>query len=192
MKNNAHIGETKEHRLKRFEENPPVEIIETLLCSIQNFFNNEIEATISDLTHPQTSLMILGIHSVALTIANGFFDSQGLRGYKKFLETYMDGDTSDTKFSTIASELHEWRNVIAHRWLNVAGHEIGYDYNMPEGWKKVGEVVFINPKIYLQHYLNAFNSNKGGMLYCYNAILATDELLEAAKQRFLSKYTEEA
>jgi hypothetical protein len=191
MKNNAHLGETKEHRLKRFQGNP-IEIIETLLSSIQSFFNNEIGATFENTANPQTSLMILGVHSVALTIAHGFFNKQGKLGYKLFIERYVDGNSPDTKFSTIAFEIHEWRNVIAHRWLNVAGHEIGYNFDMAEGWRKEGEVIFINPKIYLEHYLKAFDPRQGGMLYRYGDILTTDAMLEAAKLRFLSKYKEEA
>lgn len=191
MQNNAHLGETKEHRLQRFQ-GPPIEIIETLLSSIQSFFNNEIGAVFDNPTNPQTSLMILGVHSVALTLAHGLFNKQGKQGYKLFVETYMDGNTGDTKFSTIAFEIHEWRNVIAHRWLNVAGHEIGYNFGMVEGWRKEGEVIFINPKIYLEHFLKAFDRRQGGMLYRYNELLTTDEMLEAAKMRFLSKYEEEA
>ena len=133
MKNNAHLGETKEKRLKRFEDGPPVEIIGTLLNSISNFFNNEIRATLNDPENPQTSLLLLGIHSVALTIAYGFFNQGGPKGYKLFLENFVDGGTADTKFSTIAEDIHEWRNVLAHRWLNVAGHQFSYDYTMTEG-----------------------------------------------------------
>lgn len=190
MKNNAHLGETKEKRLKRFQDGPPLEIIDTLLNSMANFFMNEIKATFDNPANPQTSLMLLGTHSVALTIAHGLFNKGGEQGYKLFLENFIDGDTPDTKFSTIASEIHEWRNVIAHRWINVAGHNFGYDFDMPEGWKKQDDTIFLNPKKYLEHYVKTFGF--GGRIYRYNTILTTDEMLEAAKQRFISKYTEEA
>lgn len=190
MRNNAHLGETREQRLKRFGDGHPIEVIETIINSIANFFNNEISATLNDPASPQTSLMILGIHSVALTIAHGLFNKGGNQGYKLFLEHFVDGDSADTKFSTIASEIHEWRNVLAHRWLNVAGHSFSYDYDMPEGWKREGEFLLLNPKIYLEHYLRAFGS--GGKIYHYNKILITDQLLEEAKARFISKYVETA
>ncbi len=190
MKNNAHLGETKEKRLKRFEDGPPVEIIETLLNSICNFFNNEIRATLNNLENPQTSLLILGIHSVALTIAHGFFNQGGPKGYKLFLESFIDGDVADTRFSTIAEDIHEWRNVLAHRWLNVAGHQFSYDYTMPEGWKKDGDVILLNPKVYLKHYIDAFGS--GGKIWNYKKILTTDVAMQEAKERFLSKYGETA
>ncbi|MBK9632883.1 MAG: hypothetical protein IPO62_17815 [Saprospiraceae bacterium] len=190
-RNNTYFGETKEARLKRFRDNSPKEIIEDLLTSIQNYFNNEIKATLKDPDNRQTLLMLLGIHSVALTISHGFFNKEGVKGYRKFLLTYMDGDSSDLKYSTIAKELHAWRNVIAHRWLNILGHEIGYDYEMSEGWKKVENVIYINPKIYLQQYLRSFNSKEGGILYKYSNILNTEAKLSAAKERFLSKYKEQ-
>ena len=188
--NNAHLGETREHRLNRFSGDP-IEIIETLLASIHSFFNNEIKVTLDNLNNPQTSLMILGVHSAVLTIAHGFWDKGGEQGYKLFLEHYMDGDTPDKKFSLIASEIHAWRNVIAHRWLNVSGHKIGYKFDMEDGWRKEGEVIYINPKVYLVQYIKAFDYGQGGMLYRYNQILDTPEKLESAKQRFLSKYVEE-
>ena len=189
-KNNAHLGETAEKRLERFQSNPPYEVIHTLLNSIDNHFNNEIGATFDNPQNPQTSLMILGIHSVALTVAFGLFNKGGEQGYKLFLEHFVDGDTPDTKFSTIASEIHEWRNIIAHRWLNIAGHEFGYDFDMPEGWRKEGEVTFLNPKVYLDQYLKAFVA--GGRIWSSDKILTTDAMMEDAKQRFISKYVEEA
>ena len=76
-RNNTYFGETKEARLKRFRDNSPEEIIENLLASIQNYFNNEIKATLKDPDNPQTLLMLLGIHSVALTISHGFFNKEG-------------------------------------------------------------------------------------------------------------------
>lgn len=189
-KNNAHLGESKEKRLKRFQDGHPLEIIDTLTNSIHSFFNNEIRAVFDDPNNPQTSLMILGIHSVALTISYGLFNKQGEQGYKLYLRHFVDGSTPDTRFSTIATEIHEWRNVLAHRWLNVAGHEFGYDFEMQEGWKKVDDVVFLNPAIYLAHYLKAFEA--GGKIYDPQSILSTDAQLEAAKKRFLSKYTDDA
>jgi len=192
--NNAHLNESRENRTERFQNGHPVEIIESILSSIQTNFNNEIAATFEDQNNRQTSLMFLGVHAAALTITHGIFGKENEKGYKKFVSTYMDmaGDPEDKKFSNIASEIHEWRNVIAHRWLNVAGHEIGYNFDMPEGWKKEDDVIYINPQIYLDHYLRAFDRREGGMIYRYPEILTTAEDLEKAKQRFLTKYIEEA
>jgi hypothetical protein len=55
-KNRSH-QETQEERLRRFQAEPPQEAIETLLNSVANFFNNEIQATTD---RHQTSLLFLG------------------------------------------------------------------------------------------------------------------------------------
>lgn len=94
------------------------------------------------------------------------------------------------KNSQPSEDIHEWRNVLAHRWLNVAGHQFSYDYTMQEGWKNESEVTVINPEIYLEEYLDAFG--RGGRIWGYKKILATDAMLDAAKARFLSKYIEPA
>jgi hypothetical protein len=181
VKNRSH-QETQEQRLRRFEAGPPQEAIETLLNSIANFFNNEIKATTD---RHQTSLMFLGVHSVALTISYALFGQNGLQGYKHFLEAFIDGHTEDTKFSSIADLLHNWRNVLAHQWLGSVGHTVGYDYEMLHGWEVREGVTFINPMIYCEHYLAAFGT--GGKIWSYQKPLTPEEL-EAAKVRIIDKY----
>ena len=155
-----------------------------------NYFINELRATFENPTNHQTSLMFLWTHSIALTLAYGFFGKSGEDGYRLFLEHFIDGDTPETKFSTVAPKIHEWRNVIAHRWINAAGHSFSYEFDMSEGWKVEDEFLLVNPKIYLDHFLKAFGS--GGSIYKYNQILTTEDMYEAAKQRFISKYVESA
>src|SRR3989338_7020583 len=112
MENRAHM-ESRTTRMQRLVDGPPEEAISTLLKSIDSYFNNEIELTPGNL---QTSLLFLGIHAAALTIAELIFgESDPEAGYKFFLERFIDGPTTDTKFSDIASELHNWRNVLAHQ-----------------------------------------------------------------------------
>lgn len=190
MKNNANLGETKEQRLKRFTENPPYEVVATITNSMANHLVNELRSVFENPANYQTSLMFLGTHSIALTIAYGLFNKGGEDGYKLFLKNFIDGDTPDMKFSTVASRIHEWRNVLAHRWINAAGHSFSYDFEMPEGWKIDGEFLLVNPKIYLEQFLKTFRS--GGRIYQYEKVLTTDEMWEAAKQRFISKYVDEA
>lgn len=178
--------EGREKRLKRFKDGKPIEIIETLIQSIPNFFNKEIRLTIRDNNY-QASLMFVGIHAVALTISEGLFGKTGLDGYKLFLEKFIDGDSPDTKFSTIADILHKWRNVVAHQWIGTIGHSFGHDYDMVSGWEKRGGVVYINPRIYCEYYLKAFD--QGGRVYSYDKIM-TPEQLDAAHERLLKKYIE--
>ncbi len=190
MENNAHLGEIKEQRLKRFTENHPYEVIATITNSIANYFVNELRTVFDNPVNYQTTLMFLGTHSIALTIAYGLFNKNGEDGYKLFLKQFIDGNTPDTKFSTVAPRIHEWRNVLAHRWINVAGHSFNYDFNMAEGWKIEGEFLLVNPRIYLDQFLKAFGS--GGRVYQYEKYLTTDEMWQAAKERFISKYIDVA
>lgn len=181
MKGGVYI-EPREKRLARLKGNVPIEAIETLLNSIDNFFNNEISLTPSN---HQTSLLFLGIHASILTISEALFGVSGKKGYCMFLERFVDGEKEDTKFSLIASTLYDWRNILAHQWLGTSGHKIKYDYEMNEGWKVDKEITVINPKIYCDYYLNAFSSS--GKIWKYESILAAIDL-EKAKQTIISKY----
>lgn len=182
MKNNSHINESKEARLKRLKNNSYVEAIETLLNSIDNHFNNEIRITVDN---HQTSLLFMGIHAVALTISEAFFNKSGLDGYKLFTEKFIDGSINDKKFSTIASLVHDWRNILAHQWIGSTGHSIGYDYQMEYGWQVREGITFINPRIYCKQYLSAFKA--GGSIWKYDQIFSQEEL-ESIKQRIIAKY----
>jgi hypothetical protein len=184
MENRAHQGETKEHRLYRLQNSHPIEVIETLLNSIDNFFNNEIRLTPEN---KQASLLFMGVHASALTIAEAFVDKGGPEGYAWFLETFVDGATDDTRFSLIARSIHDWRNVLAHQWIGSIGHVIGYDYAMPLGWERRDEVLFINPKIYCEKYLAAFAV--GGKIWRYDTLFYLEEL-ESIKERIVRKYQE--
>lgn len=183
MENRAH-GESKEARLARFQNNSPVEAINILLDSIDKYFNNEICLTPGN---AQTSLLFLGIHAVALTISEAFFDKTGPKGYKIFLEKFVDGGSNDVKFSAISDLVHDWRNILAHQWLGLTGHGIGYDYKMEFGWQKRDGVVFINPKIYCDYYLKAFS--RGGKIWDYDKIFTESEL-QTIKNRIIKKYLE--
>ncbi len=184
MKNNTHRNESQENRLKRLQNGSYVEAIETLLNSIDNYFNNEIQATIDN---HQTSLLFMGIHASALTISEAFFNKSGPKGYALFLKTYIDGDVDDRKFSMIAGTIHNWRNVLAHQWIGSIGHEIGYDYEMTFGWEKRNGVTFINPQIYCEQYLSAFGI--GGRIWQYKQMFSDDQLGKI-KSRIISKYLE--
>ena len=184
MENRAHQDESKEHRLQRLQNGHPIEAIETLLNSIDNFFNNEIRITPGNY---QTSLLFMGIHASALTIAEAFFDENGLKGYNKFITTFVDGETDDTKFSLIAEFIHDWRNVLAHQWIGSIGHLIGYDYAMSLGWERRDNILFINPKIYCEKYLQAFSA--GGKIWKYDVLFSPEEL-EKIKKRIVQKYQE--
>jgi hypothetical protein len=183
--NRTHNSESRDHRLARLKSHP-VEAIETLLNSIANYFNNEIGITPA---HYQTSLMFLGVHAAALTIGEVFFANGKpdamLKDYKQFLETFVDGDTEDTKFSLIAEDIHNWRNILAHQWLGSMGHHVEYDYQTTLGWEKKDDMLVINPKIYCDSYLKAFSA--GGKIWKYDSIFTPDQLAEIHK-RIVEKF----
>ena len=182
--NHAHSGESLEKRTLRFQNNSPIEIIETLLNSIDNHFNNEIRITTENDNY-QSTLLFLGIHAVALTVAEGVFNKRGLEGFRFFLKKFVDGGTEDKQFSTIAETIHNWRNTVAHHWLAASGHGFGYDYAMDKGWEVRDEILFINPRIYRDCYLAAFSA--GGRIWRYDSILQA-EGMEQAKERLVTRF----
>src|SRR3954469_8882645 len=104
--NNAHLGETLEQRLKRFQDGHPIEVIETVIQSMASFFVNELRSVFDNSANRQTTLMFLGTHSISLTLAYGLFGKDGEVGYNLFLKHFIDGDKPDTIFSTVSSEIH--------------------------------------------------------------------------------------
>ncbi len=182
MRNNTHLIEPFEKRLARFQNGSPIESIETLLNSIANFFNNEIALTPE---RYQTSLLFLSIHSVALTISEIFWDLKGKAGFKKFIETFVDGGTDDTRFSSVAYKIHNWRNILAHQWLASSGYAIQYDYTMKLGFTVNTHMLTINPKIYCNQYMKAFSA--GGKIWRYEQLLTSLEL-NKAKERIINKF----
>lgn len=182
MQNNAHHVEPLDKRLARFKNGPAIESIDTLLNSIANFFNNEIIVTPEKF---QTSLLFLGIHAVALTVSEIFWDLKGESGYKKFLETFMDGETEDTRFSSVADRIHNWRNILAHQWLGSSGYNIQYSYKASLGFEIKDDLLIINPRIYCDCYVKSFSA--GGRIWKYEKLLTNSEI-ESAKKRIIDKF----
>lgn len=174
--------EDKTKRLARFQYGSPMEIIETLLNSIANFYNREIDQA-ADLR--LWLLVVLGIHSVALTISEGIFDKKGLTGFTFFLTNFMDDNKYSCKFSDIADKIHNYRNVVAHQWLSVSGYDFGIDERMAKGWEERDGIIYFNPRAYYETFKKAFD--RGGKIWKYAQLLSSEELGEA-KKRLLGKY----
>lgn len=79
--------EAKNKRIVRLQNGEPIEALETLLNSINNYLNNEIKIA-SD--GQQYYLMFLGIHASILTISESFFNLDGKKGYKEFLIKFQE------------------------------------------------------------------------------------------------------
>lgn len=174
--------EDEQKRLVRLSNGSPIEIIETLLNSMHNFFVREISiASDNNLLY----LVILGDHAVALTISEGLFGKTGLEGYKLFLKKFVDQDKEGFNFSEVAENIHNWRNILAHQWLASSSYDLGIDTEMELGWKKRNGVIYFNPKLYHEAFNKAFAC--GGKIWQYERIL-TEKQMQAAKERLLRKY----
>lgn len=177
--------ESKDARIQRFQDGSPVEIIETLLNSINTFFNPEIQAVVA---RDSWNLALLGIHAVALTVAKGLFDKSGPAGYQEFLTRFVDSAQPGRDVSAIAEEIHSWRNVVAHQWLSQRGHDFAFDTALTTGWRRRGDVLHFNPRTYADAYLGAFGAD--GKIWHWQDML-TNELAHAAKQRMIEKFVRE-
>lgn len=163
-----------EELIKKLINGNPLSAVGLLILSINNVFNKEIAQTITK-NPPQPSLLFIGVHSVALTISEVLFNERGLKGYKKFLEEFVDGNPKNKQFSLIADQIHSWRNILVHGWLSLKGHKMEYDFKMIEGYKNRDGTLYINPKIYLGLYLSAFN----GRIMRYVSKMKQNELIRA-------------
>lgn len=174
--------EPKDARIKRFEKMPPDESIETLLNSISNSLNRDIQITIDN---KQPYLLILGIHSAALTISEALFNKTGPDGFRMFLEYFINKDAEDKKFSEIADHIHGLRNIFAHQWLGSKSYEVGFDFTMEKGWEKRDKTIYLNPYIYGKQYLEAFSS--GGKIWKWKGHLEY-QTLQSVKDRIIEKF----
>ena len=136
--------EPYEKRLARFKNNPPEDFISTILNSIANFFLPQLSvASEKGLPH----LLILGIHSVIETISEKIFLKRGMDGFKFYLENFVDADKDGFRFSEIAKELNDRRNIVAHQWISQLGHSFGFDFNIQVGYQREDNVIILNPSM---------------------------------------------
>jgi hypothetical protein len=130
-------------------------------------------------------VVLPGAHAVALTIADGLFDQRGSSGYHAFLSKFVPDTRPGYDFASIAEEIHDWRNVIAHRWLSHQGHQVALDPTISVGWMRKDGILHLNPAIYADAYLAAFGA--GGRIWDWERLLTADEA-GAAKQRLIDNY----
>jgi hypothetical protein len=104
--------------------------------------------------------VVLSTHSIIQTIAQNLFGLTGLDGTRFYLENFLDEGLADRKFSTIAEEIHELRNVIAHLGYSSLQHEVEIDNEIAEGWRRDEDVIKINLAIYCQLFDEAFRQGR--------------------------------
>jgi hypothetical protein len=86
-------------------------------------------------------------------ISENLFGLTGKEGTAFFLEHFVDGDTEELRFSLIADEIHDARNVMAHQGYSSLQHRVEYlDDTISSGWTRQGATVHINPAIYAQRF----------------------------------------
>lgn len=175
--------ETFEARLRRFLVNEPEEVFGTVLNSIHNFFNNQLEKAGE---RQLDELIFLGTHAVMQTVSEKMFGISGLAGTEFYLKNFVDHATiPDRQFSAIASDIHHNRNVKAHLWLSGSLHDFAVDYRHPEGWKRDRDVLSLNPTVYLEQFLAGFN----GPIWKWEK-LASEEIFIVQKYRYLRDWLE--
>ena len=116
--------ESFDQRLNRLKNSSPIEFIETLINGQHNCTINQLEIAHQ---HKLNSLLILGIHAVIENLSEYIFLKRRLKGIIFYLENFVDGESDGLKFSFIAKDLNEWRNIIAHQYLSRLGHYFEYE-----------------------------------------------------------------
>src|SRR3989338_7301474 len=179
--------ETFSQRLQRFQNNSPVEFIETILNSIHNCRIPKLEIASKN---QLSELLILGIHTSIETISENIFLQKGIDGFKFYLENFVDAEKDGFRFSEIAVELNDWRNIIAHQYISKLGHSFGYDYTISTGYRVENGTIILNPKIFFDQFQSAFLANGSKTkrkIWDYEKNIASDKI-EEAKTKFLAKF----
>lgn len=179
--------ETYQQRLQRFQNNSPIEFIATILHSISVFYIPELKIAADN---KQSNLLILGLHSAIETISENIFLEKGVKGFKFYLENFVDTDEDGGRFSQIADELNAWRNIIAHQWISKFGHSLVYDYSISTGYKIENGIIILNPKTFFKQFQSAFSENNNKTkrkIWDYRKMITIDKM-KKAKAKFLSKF----
>lgn len=179
--------ETFKQRLQRFENNSPVESIETILNNILNYFIPHLDIASKK---KLDDLLILGIHSIIETISENIFLKKGKDGFKFYLKNFVDVDKDGFRFSEIAKVLNDLRNIIAHQKISRLGHSFGYDDSIKVGYKVDGSIIILNPNIYFLQFKGAFSGeiDKTRLrIWDYKKLLKQKQMGEA-KEKFISKF----
>ncbi len=174
--------ETRERRLQRLQDGSPREALLTLINSQGNYFiETELKPAAERRLH---NLLILGIHTIAETWVEILFpNNNALEGFRRYLERFVDRDEPSKRFSAIAEEINRWRNILAHQWLSSFGHVFGVDLEMSEGWIREGEILYFNPLVYFECFIEKFDRS----LAIIEEIF-TEEDREEIKQRIIERY----
>jgi hypothetical protein len=98
-------------------------------------------------------MTFFGTHAAIQTVCEKVFGCDGESATKFYLEQFVDGPTPDRKYSTVATEIHNIRNVMAHRGFSKSQHFTEYDWGLSGGFVKKGDVLRINPDQYVADFI---------------------------------------
>ncbi len=171
-----------EDRLRRFVTGNVCEIPSYLLSAIASFVLPEIR-TAKD--NKLDYIIFLSTHAVIQTVGEKIYGKKGESCTKFYLENFVDQLANDRKFSLISREIHEMRNVLAHQLVSGETHKIAFNYTISEGWKRDSDLLHINPEIYAEEFIGAFET--GGRIWNYDRLISADEL-RLKKYYFLKDY----
>jgi hypothetical protein len=141
------MGETFNQRLKRYVDQPPTDTLGWMKMMLQNYHAVELRLARENRLYHCVYLLA---HSIIQTVSETMFGLTGLQGTHFFLKSFADGATEDRKFSRVASEIHDVRNIIAHRGYSKMQHHVQYfSDDISEGWKRDEDgSLAINPALY--------------------------------------------
>lgn len=174
--------ETHNARLKRILNGNEHEVPLTLFNSIRNIWLPQVVA--AGESHLD-GLVFLGTHSIMQTLGRFVFGISGRDATYFYLKNFVDGERDDLRFSTIADLLHDIRNVLAHQWMSVVGHEHAIDHREQLGFWNGSDGIHINPSIYLDSFRRRFPGNDPAN--DYRKFVSADQLV-VRKYEFLSEW----
>jgi hypothetical protein len=140
-------GETLSDRLKRYVDRPVIDTLGWMTMYLQNQPAVELKRAREAKLYFCVYLLA---HSISQTVSDLMFGLVGLEGTHYFLEQFADGETADRRFSMISEDIHEIRNIIAHRAYSKRQHETQYFIDdISEGWRRDPDgTLVVNPAIY--------------------------------------------
>lgn len=174
--------ETFQERLKRHIDSNDLEIFGWLTVYLHNAYWAEIYAAKQNRLYHCVYFMT---HALIQMVSENMFGFRGKDGTRFYLESFVDGDSADTKFSLITEEIHDVRNVMAHQGYSSLQHRVEYFADeIAAGWNRDGNTVLINPKIYADQFEKALG--RGTLVDKYQQL--TDELRVIRKYQYLRQW----
>jgi hypothetical protein len=155
---------------------------EEIFLRMKIWAQNELAPQVQVVNKPGYEIaLFLLTHGFVQTFMEKVYDLRGRVGTTEFLRRFIDGKKKKEKFSLIAVDMHEMRNVMAHQLYSSRTHAIAFDYRLNTGWDRIGSNLHINPKFYGDRFIAAID---GGRLRRWRRF-TTRVALTKQKYRFI-------